>query len=69
MNRCNKGLGWVFVLVAALLLTVTPFMSGSGSVAFAQTDAKAVTNDQLMPVVGERWWRRDKLNGRKPPRI
>lgn len=52
MNRCNKGLGWVFVLVAALLLTVTPFMSGSGSVAFAQTDAKAVTNDQLMPVVG-----------------
>lgn len=52
MNRRNKSLGWVFVLVTALLLTVTPFMSGSGSVAFAQTDAKAVTNDQLMPVVG-----------------
>ncbi|MDY7991762.1 FTR1 family protein [Paenibacillus polymyxa] len=52
MNRRNKSLGWVFVLVATLLLTVTPFISGSGSVAFAQTDAKAVTNDQLMPVVG-----------------
>ncbi|MMZ43915.1 Ferrous iron permease EfeU precursor [compost metagenome] len=50
MNRRNKSLGWVFVLVAALLLTVAPFISGS--VAFAQTDAKAVTNDQLMPVVG-----------------
>lgn len=52
MNRRNKSLGWVLGLVAALLLTVTPFISGSGSVAFAQTDAKAVTNDQLMPVVG-----------------
>lgn len=52
MNRRNKSLGWVFVLVAALLLTVAPFLSSFGSVAFAQTDAKAVTNDQLMPVVG-----------------
>ncbi|MGG1617223.1 FTR1 family protein [Paenibacillus sp. NRS-1782] len=51
MNRRNKSLGWVFLLVA-LLLTATPFISGSGSVAFAQTDAKAVSNDQLMPVVG-----------------
>ncbi|WP_090738393.1 FTR1 family protein [Paenibacillus sp. Mc5Re-14] len=52
MNRRNKSLGWMFVLVAALLLTVTPFISGSGSAAFAQSNAKAVSNDQLMPVVG-----------------
>ncbi|MHB0860767.1 FTR1 family iron permease [Paenibacillus sp. SEL3] len=52
MNRRNKSLGWVLGLVAALLLTVAPFLSSFGSVAFAQTDAKAVTNDQLMPVVG-----------------
>ncbi|MFK4302708.1 MULTISPECIES: FTR1 family protein [unclassified Paenibacillus] len=51
MNRRNKSLGWVFLLVA-LLLTATPFISGSGSVAFAQTDTKAASNDQLMPVVG-----------------
>ncbi|MEC0182616.1 FTR1 family iron permease [Paenibacillus peoriae] len=51
MKRRNKSLGWV-LLLAALLLTVTPFISGSGAVAFAQTDAKAVSNDQLMPVVG-----------------
>ncbi|WDZ57479.1 FTR1 family iron permease [Paenibacillus polymyxa] len=52
MNRRNKSLGWVFVLVAALLLTVTPFISGYGSAVFAQSNAKAVSNDQLMPVVG-----------------
>ncbi|WP_404302444.1 FTR1 family protein [Paenibacillus sp. DP01] len=52
MNRRNKSLGWVFVLVAALLLTVTPFISGSRSAAFAQSNAKAESNDQLMPVVG-----------------
>ncbi len=40
------------MLVAALLLTVTPFISGSRSAAFAQSNAKAVSNDQLMPVVG-----------------
>ncbi|WP_431087176.1 FTR1 family iron permease [Paenibacillus sp. 8b26] len=53
MNRRNKSLGWVFLLVA-LLLTATPFISGSGSgsVAFAQTDTKAASNDQLMPMVG-----------------
>ncbi|ALP37802.1 iron permease [Paenibacillus sp. IHB B 3084] len=51
MNRRNKSLGWVFLLVS-LLLTATPFISGSGSVAFAQTDTKAASNDQLMPVVG-----------------
>ncbi|MEE4563492.1 FTR1 family protein [Paenibacillus polymyxa] len=52
MNRRNKSLGWVFVLVAALLLTVTPFISGYRSAVFAQSNAKAVSNDQLMPVVG-----------------
>jgi high-affinity iron transporter len=51
MKRRNKNLGWM-LLLAALLLTVTPFISDSGAVAFAQTDAKAVSNDQLMPVVG-----------------
>ncbi len=51
MKRRNKNLGWVFLL-AALLLTVTPFISNSGAVALAQSDAKAVSNDQLMPVVG-----------------
>ncbi|ASR49875.1 iron permease [Paenibacillus kribbensis] len=51
MKRRNKSLGWV-LLLAALLLTATPFISDSGAVAFAQTDAKAVSNDQLMPVVG-----------------
>lgn len=40
------------MLVAALLLTVTPFISGYGSAVFAQSNAKAVSNDQLMPVVG-----------------
>lgn len=40
------------MLVAALLLTVTPFISGSRSAAFAQSNAKAESNDQLMPVVG-----------------
>lgn len=40
------------MLVAALLLTVTPFISGYGSAAFAQSNAKADSNDQLMPVVG-----------------
>ncbi|MGZ0042672.1 FTR1 family iron permease [Paenibacillus ottowii] len=52
MNRRNKSLRWVFVLAAALLLTATPFISGSGSAAFAQSNAKAVSNEQLMPVVG-----------------
>ncbi|WP_179030531.1 FTR1 family iron permease [Paenibacillus kribbensis] len=51
MKGRNKSLGWV-LLLAALLLTATPFISDSGAVAFAQTDAKAVSNDQLMPVVG-----------------
>ncbi len=51
MKRRNKSLGWV-LLLTALLLTVTPFISDFGAVAFAQTDAKAVSNDQLMPVVG-----------------